>query len=544
MDLWIEATKTLILVVMLVVAATAIRASVLLQALTSPLARRLAELHQAEPGGLTLNDAWLRRVQQRYETLLGHVDAIDATEFSCGEIETLPLKLLGRSLTASAAQSWIQQSPGILISLGLLGTFVGLTVGLSQISAVLKTAATPAMIMTALGGMIAPMGAAFQTSLLGLLLSLVVMVWCQLNGTRNCLERCELLLTSWLETVLPQQLGARVTPPLRQSIDRLNACVARLPGQVETSIERGMQQAFASRLEQVFDVQTVLAEEARRSVEQLAAVSSALNESGQDFMRAAQSLQHSSFASSLQESVQGLIDCREVLTGSTDSLSTRLLDLRDSLVTTQSEWKLLAKTAEQELSSCRQATEQMQIETRALRVASANLSEASQTSSEAAKQLREARLEVMRDRKLTLSVAEAIQTRLSSDSTLAESCQLFVKALQSCLDRWHQSMQQLDGLQTQLLNLAIRARREDAEILENERREAQESIRRMRQQLLEEVGGAIATQYQAITTMSEPTIQAGAIGRQLELQMDRLRQQLSAIADQIDARPDDDDRRT
>jgi hypothetical protein len=105
-------------------------------------------------------------------------------------------------------------------------------------------------------------------------------------------------------------------------------------------------------------------------------------------------------------------------------------------------------------------------------------------------------------------------------------------------------MQQLDGLQTQLLNLAIRTRREDAEILENERREAQESIRRMRQQLLEEVGGAIATQYQAITTMSEPTIQAGAIGRQLELQMDRLRQQLSAIADQIDARPDDDDRRT
>ena len=535
MDVWIEASKTLILGFMLIVAATAIRLSMRLQALTTPLTRRLAELHQAEPGSLITTDPWLKRLQERYTALLQHVDSINATEFSCGEIETLPLKLLGRTLTASAAQSWIRQAPGVLISLGLLGTFVGLTVGLNQIAAVLKPGVTPAAIMATLGGMIAPMGAAFQSSLMGLLLSLVVLIWSQLNGSRDCLERCELLLTSWLETVLPQQLGAKVMTPLNQSIQGLNTCVAGLPKSIEASVERAMQQAFAAKLEQVFNVQTLLAEDAQRSLQQLAAISAALHESGQDFLQAAQALKHSSFASTLQESVQGLIDCREHLTASTNGLSKRLLDLRDSLISTQSEWKLLAKTAEQELSSCRLAIDQMQIETQALRQVSAGLGEATQANSEAAKQLRETRLEVMRDRKLTISVAETIQARLSTDNSVAESCQLFVQSLQSCLDDWHQSMQQLDGLQTQLLNLAIKARRDDAELISTERREAQELIRRLRQQLLEEVGTAIQSQYEALINLNTPTREAGVIGQQLELQLDSVRQQLNAIHDELDA---------
>lgn len=535
MDVWIEASKTLILGLMLIIAATAIRLSMRLQALTTPLTRRLAELHQAEPGSLITTDPWLTRVQERYSALLCHVDSIDATEFSCGEIETLPLKVLGRTLTASAAQSWIRQAPGVLISLGLLGTFVGLTVGLNQIAAVLKPGVTPAAIMATLGGMIAPMGAAFQSSLMGLFLSLVVLIWSQLNGSRDCLERCELLLTSWLETVLPQQLGAKVMTPLRQSIEGLNERMGILPGVIAASVERAMQQAFAAKLEQVFNVQTLLAEEAQRSLQQLAAISAALHESGQDFLQAAQALKHSSFASTLQESVQGLIDCREHLTASTNGLSKRLLDLRDSLISTQSEWKLLAKTAEQELSSCRLAIDQMQIETQALRQVSAGLGEATQANSEAAKQLRETRLEVMRDRKLTISVAETIQARLNTDSSVAESCQLFVQSLQSCLDDWHQSMQQLDGLQTQLLNLAIKARRDDAELMSTERREAQELIRRLRQQLLEEVGTAIQSQHEALINLNTPTREAGVIGQQLELQLESVRQQLNAIHDELDA---------
>ena len=63
MDVWIEASKTLILGLMLIIAATAIRLSMRLQALTTPLTRRLAELHQAEPGSLMTTDPWLTRVQ-------------------------------------------------------------------------------------------------------------------------------------------------------------------------------------------------------------------------------------------------------------------------------------------------------------------------------------------------------------------------------------------------------------------------------------------------------------------------------------------------
>lgn len=334
--------------------------------------------------------------------------------------------------------------------------------------------------------------------------------------------------------MLPQQLGTKVMTPLRQSIEGLNNCVAGLPKAIQVSVEQAMHRAFAAKLEQVFNVQTLLAEDAQRSLQQLAAISAALHESGQDFLQAAQALKHSSFASTLQDSVQGLIDCREQLTASTDGLSKRLLDLRDSLITTQSEWKVLAKTAEQELNSCRLAIDHMQIESRALRMASAGLSEASQANCEASKQLRETRLEVMRDRKLTISVAEAIQARLRTDSSVAESCQLFVGSLQSCLDDWHRSMQQLDELQTQLLNLTIKARRDDAELMSTERREAQELIRRLRQQLMEEIGTAIQSQYEALINLNTPTREAGTISQQLELQLSSIRQQLDGLHDELD----------
>ena len=139
-------------------------------------------------------------------------------------------------MTAASAHSWIHQAPGILISIGLLGTFWCLTVGLSQISGALAPGATPQQTMTALSAIVAPMGTAFQTSLIGLLLSLIVLITSQLSGARTCLERCESLLSSWLETVLPQELGDKLMTPLKKSIDGLNETAKHLPTAISLSV--------------------------------------------------------------------------------------------------------------------------------------------------------------------------------------------------------------------------------------------------------------------------------------------------------------------
>jgi hypothetical protein len=302
----IDHSKGVVLGLQLLVASVALWLSVLLARLTTPLATKLAQLHQDGTIEDSKVDQRLLRIRRRYIALLTHVDNIDTAEFSAGEIETISLPFFTRSLTAAAAQSWLRQAPGILISLGLLGTFAGLTAGLSEISGALEKNASTAETITALSGIVAPMGTAFQTSLLGLFLSLVVLIWTQVTGTRTCLERCEALLSSWLETVLPLELGNQVITPLRQSIQDLNASTQTLPMAIYTAVETAIGAAFAAKLNEIFDVNATLAAEAQTAVRQLGTVASAFNESGQDFVQAAHAFRDSDFATTLQHAVQSL----------------------------------------------------------------------------------------------------------------------------------------------------------------------------------------------------------------------------------------------
>jgi hypothetical protein len=285
--------------------------------------------------------------------------------------------------------------------------------------------------MKALSALMTPMSTAFETSLVGLSFSLIVLIWTQISGTRTCLESCESLLSSWLETVLPRQIGVKVMTPLRQSLKDLNTTVKQLPAVLSAAVDAGMQEAFGEKLNELFDVQSILASEAATAVRSLCGFASTLNESGQDFLDAAQAFRQSNFATTLASSAQSLLETREQLNSSTESLSNRLFEVRDSLMSTQAEWKLLAKIAEQELEVSRQAREHMLQEIQKLHSAAKSLQQSTLASTESTKELREARLEVMRDRKLAIKTVEAVQQRLATDNSTVESCRAFASTLES-----------------------------------------------------------------------------------------------------------------
>ncbi|MGB5136818.1 MAG: hypothetical protein WBN89_16795 [Prochlorococcaceae cyanobacterium] len=504
MDDLINLSKVVILILMVAVAFVAIHLSGRLASLTTPLAARLAQLHQDNSEAPELGDR-LERIKNRYIALLSHVDQVDTAEFSAGEIETISLSFFFRQITAASAQSWLRQAPGILISLGLLGTFAGLTIGLSEIAGALAKNASTEETMTALSGIVAPMGAAFQTSLLGLFLSLLVLIWTQIVGTRNCLERCEALLSSWLETVLPQQLDSKVMAPLRQSIQDLNKSAGDLPLAVYTAVESAMKDAFSAKLQEIFDVNATLTSQSQIAVRQLGSVANAFNESGQDFVQAAQAFRDTDFATTLQQSVQSLQESQEQITASSDSLSARFVELRDSLMATQAEWKLLAKTAETELQTCRLASQQIQQEIQTLKEATLSLDQSNQSAAESSKQLREARLEVMRDRKLALEVAESVRARLATDASVAESCQVFASALETALSNWNRNVVRLDDLTSAFVSTVQNAKLEDDALLAERSKQARETIEQLRNQLQQDLGAAIDTQRSALAQLDQPT---------------------------------------
>ena len=529
MNLAIEFVKNIILILMITISICAIYLSIQLRMITLPILRRLSDMHIDDKETVGESDPWLQRIQLRYEELIGHVDTISTAEFSAGEIETLPLRFFKKRIKASAAQAWLKQTPSVLISLGLLGTFVGLTVGLSQISSAFAGAATPEETVIALNSIIAPMGAAFQTSLLGLFLSLIISVWSYLNGTHDCLERCELLLSSWLETILPRRLGSKLMTPLRKSIENLNLCVNQLPENVMSSIAYAMNQAFASKLDDMFNSNSLLAEEARTSIRQISSIANALNESGQDFLRASQGFQYSDFASSLQQSVQSLTESRELISSSSEGLSEKLLELREGLQSVQSEWKILAKVAEYELETCRTAVENTNNEMLVLRKATQNLEAATILGTEASKQLKEARLEVMRDRKLAIDVAETIKIRLEADTNAVNACQSYTSILENAMINWNKNLEELNILHAHYVNSAINGRLEDANYLESNQLEVKAAFENLKKQLVDDIGSAVQDQYIAIREINEPAREASDLNRLLLLQLEDLRSKIQNI---------------
>lgn len=526
----IDHSKGVVLGLQLLVALVALWLSLLLARLTTPLATKLAQLHQDGSLNDSKVDQRLVRIRTRYIALLTHVDNVDTAEFSAGEIETISLPFFTRNITAAAAQSWLRQAPGILISLGLLGTFAGLTAGLSEISGALEKNASTADTISALSAIVAPMGTAFETSLLGLFLSLVVLIWTQVTGTRSCLERCEALLSSWLETVLPLELGNQVITPLRQSIQDLNASTHNLPSAISTAVQTAMGEAFAAKLNQIFDVNATLAAEAQIAVRQLGTVANAFNESGQDFVQAAHAFRDSDFATTLQHAVQSLRDSSEQLTTSSDGLSARLVDVRDGLLSTQNEWQLLAKIAERELETCRRASQEIHNEIKTLQQVGTSLDVGTQATKEAAKQLRETRLEVMRDRKLAIEIAEAVQSRLTIDGSVAESCQVFASALETALTNWNRNVERLDGLTTAFVTSVQQAKMESDEVLAERSQMARLKIEQLGQQLQGDLASAIQRQQAALSQLGEPMLSAKAISQDLLQQLYHLQTRVASIS--------------
>jgi hypothetical protein len=501
-----------------------------LNRLLTPLLRDLERLHLAEQAPLVINEQ-LERIKQRYVALCNHVDDVDTAEFSAGEIGSLKIRFLKAKMSAAGAQSWLRQAPSLLISLGLLGTFAGLTVGLGQLSETFAKQGPPAETITGLKNILAPMGAAFETSLLGLSLSLVVLIAGQLCGCRDGLDRCEVQLSSWLETVLPTQLGVKLITPLRQSIENLNTSIDQLPSHISIAIQNGMKKAFSEKLDAVFNIQANLATEAQTAIRQLTTIANALQDSGEDLLEASQLFRHSDFASSLRQSADHLQNSGELLSQSSDRLAQRMAVVRDHLTSTQSEWTRMSESMTRTLQQANNLTQQFNQLFPLLQTTCESLQGGTQSMEGASKQLRQARLEVMRDRQLASTIATTLQERLRADASLTKSCQTFASALEAALSSWNKNVERLDLLSKATIESMRVARSEEDQALVRRAQAAEEALDILRDQLRDDLGFAVEQQREAITALSTPTEAALELSQGLLLRLEELQHRLANLGE-------------
>jgi hypothetical protein len=252
---------------------------------------------------------------------------------------------------------------------------------------------------------------------------------------------------------------------------------------------------------------------------------------------AARAFQQSKFPEALRESVSGLLETKERITASSEGLSARMQEVRDMLLTMQTQWQLLAKSAETELETCRLATQKMQQGLVQLQVSSQSLGEGVEVTAVAAKQLKETRLEVMRDRKLSIDVAEAVRERLAIDSSAAETCQAFAAALGTALEKWNTNVNQLDSLRQQFIQAAINGRNDDQAKLQEIAGTAQSLISSINASVSTDLGNAITSQREAIGQLSEPMTRAQQLTTDLVQQLEILKAQVDQQSAESRKRP-------
>jgi len=163
-----------------------------------------------------------------------------------------------------------------------------------------------------------------------------------------------------------------------------------------------------------------------------------------------------------------------------------------------------------------------------LQASSQFIGEGVEITADAAKQLKETRLEVMRDRKLSIDVAKAVRDRLAVDASAVETCQSFASALTTALDKWNTNVNQLDSLRQQFIQAAINGRNDDQAMLQEIGATAQSLIESINSGLSADIGNAITRQREALGQLNEPMTRAQQITADLIQQLETLR----AIVDQ------------
>ncbi len=100
------------------------------------------------------------------------------------------------------ASGFSKQIAGILTSIGILGTFIGITVGLGQIGADMSGGSSEDM-QNAMSSLISSLGVSFRTSIWGLISSMVITAIT--NSQISQLEKTRLAWLHWLDNTMPQK---------------------------------------------------------------------------------------------------------------------------------------------------------------------------------------------------------------------------------------------------------------------------------------------------------------------------------------------------
>lgn len=368
---------------------------------TRPLLRTMSQSLADFTDRFGDEDNVVTRARTRYRRALENIEKVNTQLITSSMLSyTEAVRIFGIKLSFSEFDQLIRSGPSILITLGLLGTFIGLTGNLSELSLILDSARlSPAESLLRASGILGPMATAFISSLVAVSLSLAVWIIGTIKGVNTTVSDLNELMGAYLDQVI--QANSKRYSLMRESMERMESYLeeflATFTDRVGVSIDRAMR----DKISEVFESLRESSSAHAKYVSLLEDGSNALQDAGNAFERASLTFAKSSFATDFSESTERFLAAANDVSQKSSSLAisasqleTLLTSLRDSC-TQGTHYFVEMREA---------ASAQSQVTLSALEIGRQSL----MGLQEATKQLREARLAVGRDARANKELTEYI----------------------------------------------------------------------------------------------------------------------------------------
>lgn len=325
-------------------------------------------------------------------------------------------------LTYADYENFYRSGPSILITLGLLGTFAGLTANLGELSSILDSAKTsPADSLLRVSTILEPMATAFISSLIAVALSVVLWIMGTIHGTTGMATDLGEFIGAYLDQVVQSDDQHAFYQPVENSHEKMRSFLTRFLDDFKQQVGESFEKAMKDKINEVFNSISNSASTYARYVSFIEESGSKLRDAGICFENAAKTFANSSFASEFGDATENFTGSLRLATDSSRQLILTATGLEAVLQSLQSSCDHAA-TYFYEMNEF--AKTQNDLSSEIIDLVKSSVDELSDST----KQLREARLAVGRD-------ARANEQLVATTAQRLESVERSMKSITDTLDQ-------------------------------------------------------------------------------------------------------------
>ena len=258
----------------------------------------------------------------RYRNASERIESVDAHSIASSELARFAIVRLGAlKWTICQSDELLNGSSGFLVTLGLVGTFAGLIQNLSGLSGLLLTGegiSNQTTLIEGFASIFPVMGAAFITSLTGILLGGSLWLVGACNGMTGLKEELTDLLCGYLEQVV--QADCRCYSLIGESVERMQNYLDDYLCKFSTTVGRHIEHSIDQSIKNLVSALTLQVQETTLFVRAISGGCNDLQKAGQVFSKATAQLERSDFASEFSEACSNFIDHTKLLAQSTENM--------------------------------------------------------------------------------------------------------------------------------------------------------------------------------------------------------------------------------